>query len=311
MRNTDVIAFIGLSTAGSAVNRLFPGWAGLLARDIELRGIDLPPRPSRQEVRSLLVRLMADTRVAGAVVTGHKTAIYEHAADLLSGISLDAALLREASVLVRDGKGLRGTVVEPRSIAQTIDDLSVANPLVSPGSDVVLFGAGGAGLSLLVCLARRAAERFWDIGRVMVIDTDRARLERAVEVATSCDPTMHMIAVVSSGELTLGDLVPLTSGTLFVNATGLGKDRPGSPVRLPVDWPADSKVWDFNYRGDLSFLDEAAKAIDRGVLAYNGWRLFTNGWAESLAEILGAEGLRTRRSRFQTIRDSAMPGPVG
>ena len=49
--------------------------------------------------------------------------------------------------------------------------------------------------------------------------------------------------------------------SLIVNATGLGKDRPGSPASRQVRFPASSVVWDLNYRGDLRFLDLAREHL--------------------------------------------------
>jgi shikimate 5-dehydrogenase len=49
-------------------------------------------------------------------------------------------------------------------------------------------------------------------------------------------------------------LAGLAAGSLVVNATGLGKDAPGSPLTDAARFPADAVAWDLNYRGDLVFL---------------------------------------------------------
>ena len=51
----------------------------------------------------------------------------------------------------------------------------------------------------------------------------------------------------------------LPDGSLVVNATGLGKDRPGSPLTDDARFPRDGIAWDFNYRGDLLFLEQAER----------------------------------------------------
>ena len=52
----------------------------------------------------------------------------------------------------------------------------------------------------------------------------------------------------------------LPAGSMVVNATGLGKDRPGSPLTDAARFPRDGIAWDFNYRGDLEFLRQARAA---------------------------------------------------
>ena len=46
----------------------------------------------------------------------------------------------------------------------------------------------------------------------------------------------------------------LKPSSLVVNATGLGKDAPGSPITDNAQFPAKGIAWDFNYRGELAFL---------------------------------------------------------
>jgi shikimate 5-dehydrogenase len=45
----------------------------------------------------------------------------------------------------------------------------------------------------------------------------------------------------------------------MVNATGLGKDGPGSPITDAAPFPEWGYAWDFNYRGDLVFLEQARR----------------------------------------------------
>jgi shikimate 5-dehydrogenase len=78
------------------------------------------------------------------------------------------------------------------------------------------------------------------------------------------------------------DLV--ADATLVVNATGLGKDRPGSPVTDRAPFGRGAVAWDLNYRGDLTFLRQAAA---RGVSTMDGWEYFVAGWAGALTAIAG------------------------
>jgi len=74
---------------------------------------------------------------------------------------------------------------------------------------------------------------------------------------------------------------------LVVNATGLGKDSPGSPLTDEAVFPRHCVVWDMNYRGPLTFLQQArAQRNARGLQIADGWRFFLHGWTSALARIL-------------------------
>ena len=78
----------------------------------------------------------------------------------------------------------------------------------------------------------------------------------------------------------------LRPGALVVNATGMGKDRPGCPLTAHARFPDSSTAWDFNYRGSLRFLEYAHK---QGTRAVDGWDYFLHGWAEIMARVFGFE----------------------
>ena len=81
-------------------------------------------------------------------------------------------------------------------------------------------------------------------------------------------------------------LQSLKPGSLVVNATGLGKDRPGSPLTDEGAFPQDGLVWDFNYRGELVFLDQArVQQAKKNLLGEDGWIYFLHGWTRVIAEV--------------------------
>ena len=81
-------------------------------------------------------------------------------------------------------------------------------------------------------------------------------------------------------------LATLPSASLVVNATGMGKDRPGSPLTAVGRFPEQGVVWEFNYRGSLEFLHQARTQQDeRRLLVEDGWRYFVHGWTEVIADV--------------------------
>jgi shikimate 5-dehydrogenase len=78
----------------------------------------------------------------------------------------------------------------------------------------------------------------------------------------------------------------LPAGSLVINATGMGKDTPGSPVSDAALFPANAIVWEVNYRGDLRFLKQALEQrVERGLRVHDGWRYFIHGWATVIEEV--------------------------
>ena len=78
----------------------------------------------------------------------------------------------------------------------------------------------------------------------------------------------------------------LKPSSLVINATGLGKDVPGSPITDAGLFPQQGIAWDLNYRGDLVFLDQARRQqLKRNLQAENGWTYFLYGWTQVIAEV--------------------------
>jgi shikimate 5-dehydrogenase len=117
---------------------------------------------------------------------------------------------------------------------------------------------------------------------MVFVDRELDRLERLrslIERLPGADIEYGFACTQSAEEndALLGRLPP---GSLAVNATGLGKDRPGSPLTDAAVFPQDGIAWDLNYRGRLDFLQQARlQAGSRRLKVADGWDLFVIGWA--------------------------------
>ena len=77
---------------------------------------------------------------------------------------------------------------------------------------------------------------------------------------------------------------------MVVNATGLGKDGPGSPITDGAMFPQNGIVWEFNYRGELEFLHQAMKQkADKVLLIEDGWDYFVIGWSQVISDVFDLE----------------------
>ncbi|PZF80837.1 shikimate dehydrogenase [Jiangella anatolica] len=275
----ELVVFVGVATGGSRSHDAFPAWAATLSRpDWTLRGLDLPPTTPAPAYVELVEAIAANPRVAGAVVTSHKLRLHRAATGRFRRTDALTTLMHEVNTLVRAGDGVDAHARDPLALAAVLRDRP------APG-DVVVYGAGGAGTALLLALtldveATLAAGAPVRGGRhrVTVLDTDEAALAALRTTAERCGVT---------DRLTLLDArtpAPIPPRALVVNATGLGKDRPGSPLPPGAVLPATATAWDFNYRGDLTFLADARAS---GVAAVDGWDYFVAGWGAALTAIAG------------------------
>jgi shikimate 5-dehydrogenase len=97
----------------------------------------------------------------------------------------------------------------------------------------------------------------------------------------------------------------LTDRAIVINATGLGKDAPGSPITDEAVFPQDGMAWEFNYRGDLLFLDQAgAQKQQRNLHVEDGWVYFIHGWTRVIAEVFGID-IPTSGATFDKLSDIA------
>ena len=270
---TERMYFLGVSTAESSVHRIFPRWAALAGfPGAVLVGRDLPIEAPAGAYRAVVEEMLADPDSRGGLVTTHKVAIYEHARDLFAEFDADAAGLGEVSGLVQRNRRLAGIAIDTVTSGLALRTIVPTWPF---RGHVLVLGAGGAGLALSVHLFREHRPE-----QVILSDVSEARLEHATQF------TAARCVQVAGPEDNDRLVVSLPPGSLIVNATGLGKDRAGSPVSAEVRFPEGAIAWDFNYRGELLFL---AYARSQGARAVDGWEYFLHGWSQILARVLGFE----------------------
>jgi len=279
--------FIGVSTASSGIMTIFPAWADALGLSAEMVGVDLPVPAGADGVRSAVAALSADPHAAGALVTTHKAAVWNAASDMFSALDPWAQLCREVSCIAVRDDGLAGWAKDPITSRQAYTHLLGDDPWRDGESDVVCLGAGGAGLALAVAILSGEDQP----RQLTLADRDPERLVVSRDVLSHLEPRADVRLVPVTSPEQAGELVTAASaGSFVVNATGMGKDVPGSPVGPEVLFPEGSVVWDLNYRGDLAFLDIAgAQTADRGLVLADGWRYFLHGWTEVIAEVFGVD----------------------
>ncbi len=152
------------------------------------------------------------------------------------------------------------------------------------------MGAGGSTIALTWHLmqASRGADR---PSRIVVSNRSQARLDHIQEIHARIGADVPVDYVLApnpqDNDRVMAGLKP---GSLVINATGLGKDAPGSPLTWDGVFPERGIVWELNYRGDLVFLDQALAQKDaRALQVEDGWSYFIHGWTQVIAEVFDVD----------------------
>jgi shikimate 5-dehydrogenase len=282
--------------------RVFPRWAEALGLgDCALHGIDLPPRAPAEDFRAVVRFLKHDPLSLGALVTTHKLDLLAAAADLIDGLDPYAASLREVSCLSKVGGRLLGHAKDPASSALALAALLPDGHWQHTGAACCVIGAGGAALAITCCLAEAAhgADR---PARLVVSDRDQARLDEIAATHRRLGlelPTTYVHAATDADNAAI--LPKLPPHSLVINASGLGKDAPGSPLPTSAEFPLHGIAWDLNYRGELLFVDQARRqAAARRLHVEDGWVYFLHGWTRAIAEVFHIE-IPTRGASFDAL----------
>ena len=279
--------FIGVTTGKSSIMRVFPAWARHLGlKGAAIKGMDFPLHAAPARYREAVAFIKADPLSMGALVTTHKIDLYEACRDLFDTIDPHASAMDETSCLSKQGSRLVCHAKDPISSGLALDGMVPAEHFARTAAEVLAMGAGGSTIALTWHLMRR--DRGGDVpSRIVVSDRSQSRLDaiRRIHLELASDvPVDYVLAEETGRNDTI--VAGMKPGSLVINATGLGKDRPGSPLTDAVRFPERGIVWDLNYRGDLVFLEQArAQRIERELRIEDGWTYFIHGWTQVIAEV--------------------------
>jgi len=299
---SDLLLFIGVTTGGSSIMKLFPRWSAALALDAEIEGRDLPIGGPAKLYRSVVEEIRDDDRIRGALVTTHKVDVYHHAADLFDYLDDNARLCREVSSISKLGRKLIGHAKDPITAGRSLERILAGRP---PPPHVLCLGAGGAGTAISVYLVRHPQPP----RRLIVTDREKNRIDALRTICSEAGGgeavETHVAATPTDNDELLGSL---HDRALVVNATGMGKDTPGSPLSDDAPYPRDAVIWELNYRGDLDFLEQAARRRDeRELELHDGWTYFLHGWSEVISEVFDTDIDGARFERLGGVAEEFRP----
>ncbi|WP_296435782.1 shikimate dehydrogenase family protein [Rhizobium sp. UBA1881] len=304
---SPTLYFIGVTTGKSSIMKVFPAWGNFLGlKDAEIKGIDFKLHDDPAAYRKAVEFIRDDPMSMGALVTTHKIDLFHACRDMFDVIDPHALLMDETSCISkRDGK-LICHAKDPISSGLSIDGFLGETYFADNNADLFSMGAGGSTIALTWHLMRKSRGRNVP-SRIIVTNRSQHRLDEIKRIHEQVDfdvPVEYLLAErPEDNDKVLATLKP---GSLVINATGLGKDAPGSPLTDAAVFPERAVIWDLNYRGELVFLDQARRQqTERSLRIEDGWTYFIHGWTQVIAEVFDVS-IPTSGPSFDRISEIAI-----
>jgi len=300
--------FVGVTTLKSSIMKIFPWWIRELEIPItQIVGYDVEVGGPAEKYRAIVRHIKENENAKGALVTTHKINIVQAAGHLFDYLDEYAKIFGEISSISKKNGELRGHAKDPISAGLALESFLPENHWVdNKGAQVFIMGAGGSGIALSAYLMRKQHEKNIP-SKIIISNRSLGRLDHCKEVNERIGETTEVEYVQVGAHKTNDEVMAdLPEGSLIVNATGMGKDRPGSPISDDVLFPPNSYVWEFNYRGSLEFLYQAEKQMkEQNLHVEDGWIYFIHGWTQVIGEAFNIDITQNDIERLSEIAKKA------
>jgi shikimate 5-dehydrogenase len=225
-RQQATMYFIGVTTKQSSIMRIFPKWAEVLGLDAVLEGYDAPLHAPAHIYQEIVEHVKHDPLVKGALVTTHKIDLVSATKHLFDEFDSYAQLTGEvSSISKRDGK-LIGHAKDPISSGLALQAF-IPKSYWRNNAHVLCFGSGGAAISISLYFATQ--ENTGDRPKKFIVtDISSERLEHIRQIHQQLKTDVEFEYILNADPKHNDELLQqLPKSSLVINATGMGKDRPG------------------------------------------------------------------------------------
>jgi shikimate 5-dehydrogenase len=268
---------------------------------VVLQGINFRQHDDPRHYRQAVEFMKHDPLSVGALVTTHKLDLFQACRDQFDQLDDYATWMREVSCISKQDGRLCGRAVDPITSGLALEAILEPDYWRRTRADAFVCGAGGSAIAVTWYLlqSRHGENR---PARLFVSNRSLPRLREIEQLhrQQQTDVAVHyrQTPTTADSDAILADLAP---GSLVINATGLGKDAPGSPLSDAAPWPPRAIAWDFNYRGDLLFLEQARRQQRaKDLRIEDGWVYFIHGWTHVIAEVFKID-IPTSGPRFEDL----------
>ncbi len=280
--------FIGVTTGKSSIMKVFPLWMKVLGREeVVMEGVDCKIHDEPEAYRKAVAQIKYDPLSLGALVTTHKIDLLTAARDMFEYLDPYAAITSEVSSISKLEGRLEGHAKDPLTSGASLDAIIEKGYFGKTGGHVLCFGAGGSGVATLLHLINKK-DREDRPKKFTFVNRSQGRLDHAKEMVGGLKTDIE-IEYICNSDPSVNDKImeKFPPYSVIINATGMGKDTPGSPITWDGKFPMNSVSWEFNYRGELDFLHQSlAQMESRKVKVEDGWLYFVHGWTQVVAQVL-------------------------
>lgn len=287
-RKKPTFYFIGVTTSKSSIIKLFPLWMNELKRpEISIAGINLKIHDNPENYRQAVAQIKYDTNSIGALVTTHKMDLYSAAEDMFDYFDDYALLLKEISSISKNGGKLEGHAKDPISSGLSFEHIVEKGYFIKTKAHLLIFGAGGSSIAtiLYILTKRNPSDK---PKKIIIINRSQPRLNHLKKIIHKIKTNIK-IEYINNQNPNINDKImnSLPPHSIVINATGMGKDTPGSPITDKGLFPENGIAWEFNYRGELDFMHQAKKQKNlRDLKVEDGWIYFIHGWTQVIFQVL-------------------------
>jgi shikimate dehydrogenase len=255
--------------------------------DVVMEGVDCKIHDEPEVYRKAVAQIKYDPQSLGALVTTHKIDLLTAARDMFDYLDPYALITDEVSSISKLDGRLEGHAKDPLTSGASLDAIIEKGYFAKTHGDVLSFGAGGSAIATLLHLINKK-----DKGdrpkKFTFVNRSQGRLDHAKEMVGGLETDIE-IEYIQNTDPVVNDKImeSFPPYSIIINATGMGKDTPGSPISWEGKFPMNSISWEFNYRGELDFLHQSLAQIEsRNVKVEDGWLYFVHGWTQVVAQVL-------------------------
>jgi shikimate dehydrogenase len=285
-RTVPTLYFVGVTTTQSSIMKVFPKWSNILDLGAEIVGYDAPIHAPAETYEAIVHHIKEDPLSMGALVTTHKIDLLDATHDMFDYLDPYAELCGEVSCISKREGRLEGYAKDAITSGLAWEAFVEPGHWGGTGAYVMCIGAGGSAVAISVYVSGLPdpADR---PQQFIVAQRSLPRLEKLQAIHAKLDTDIEFEYILNEDPLRNDEIMAsLPSGSMVINATGMGKDRPGSPVTDNGLFPERGLVWELNYRGELDFLHQAERQTEsRNLTVEDGWVYFLHGWSQVIAEV--------------------------
>lgn len=285
-RTIPTMYFVGVTTTKSSIMKVFPEWSKILKLGAQIEGYDAQIHAPAEDYRAIVRHIKQDPLSMGALVTTHKIDLLEATRDMFDELDPHAKFCGEVSSISKSNGKLVGHAIDPISSGLAWEAFVEPGYWGRTGAEVLCLGAGGSAVAISVYLANRPnkADR---PRKFIVVNRSPGRLESLKKIQAQLNTDIEF-EYIHNQDPVKNDVImeKLPPGSMVINATGMGKDTPGSPLTDNGLFPEQGIAWELNYRGELDFMHQAEHQVStRGVRVEDGWIYFLHGWTQVIAKV--------------------------